>query len=236
MNKYSDDPIKNELFFRMHRLMEEKCDAIRNGEKNLYSLAVHEIITQEYLYGLGYRKNDIIMPMPKGELEKGSKRPELKKYYSNCADYSWPRDTFYQYSFHECNHESGDILMYGYAMCGEELFPCAFWLNFLMTFKIPQLPGQLLPEEYAIDYMNLNSGKNIECYVGVKAPIEQTEEWVISRGKTIFPLEYIAQKESERASDEAESNKEILMGQQEMINSLSGENKERAIKWLMQTQ
>lgn len=234
--EYAKDPILNELFNRTHRLMDEKRQAILSGEKNMYSLAVHELIMQEYSYGIGYLKRSVITPMPKEQLEKGRKRSELKKYYSSRADYSWPVKTFYQYSFNECNNESQDYLMFGYAIYGEELLPCAFFMNFLMTFKIPELPGQLLPEEYAIDYMGLNSSKSPECYIGIMVPVEQTEEWMISGGETIFPLEYLVQMRNKESRKNYEWEKEILMGQQESLKDLSVDDKDLVVKWLMKNQ
>ncbi len=236
MDKYCENPIENELFQRAHRLMEETGQSIRNHEKNFYSLAVHEFIKEKYSYGIGHLKRQIIMPMPKEELGKCLSRCELKKYYSSLTDHSWPKDSFYQYSFHECNGESLDYLMYGYAICGDELIPCAFFMNFLMTWKIPEIPNQLFPDEYAIDYMGLNSGKNPECYIGVSVPKEQTEEWLISASKTAFPLEYLVQKQNEESKENSEWEREILMGPQEMIGCLSGDNKDLAIKWLMKNQ
>lgn len=235
-NKYCEDPIENELFERTHRLMKEKWQAIRSGEKNLYSLAVHELIQESHAYGVGQLKRQIIMPMPKEKLENSRMRMELKKYYSRLGDCSWPKDSFFHYGYHLCNNESPDYLNFGYAVCGEELIPCAFFMNFLMTWKIPECPGELFPDEYAIDYMGLNSGKSPECYIGITVHPPTTEEWILSRGRTIFPLEYFVQKESERARENSEWEREILMGQQEMIKDLSEDNKELAIKWLMKNQ
>lgn len=233
MNKYSDDPIENELFERTHRLMEEKWQAIRNGEKNLYSLAVHELIKDSYAYGVGHIRRRIIMPMSKEKIEKSSMRLELKEYYSRLRNCSWPKDSFYQYGYHLCNDESPDFLNFGYAVCGEELFPCAFFMNFLMTWKIPECPGQLFPDEYAVDYMGLNSGKNPECYIGITLHSSTTEEWILSRGKTIFPLEYLVQAHDKELEENSEWEREILMGQHEMIKDLSDDNRDLAIKWLM---
>jgi len=235
-NKYCNDPIENELFELTHLLMEEKWHAIRSGEKNLYNLAVHELIKENHAYGVGYLKRQIIMPMPKKEWAKNQARLNLEEYYSQKSDYSWPKDTFYQYGFHFCSKEAPDYLMYGYAVCGESLIPCAFFTNFLMTWKIPECPGQLFPEEYVIDYMGLNSGKNPKCYIGIMVPKKQIENRIISRGKTIFPLEYLVQEKNKESKENSEWEREILMGQQEMIKDLSGENKDLAIKWLTKNQ
>jgi hypothetical protein len=228
--EYSKNVVENELFNKLHRLMKEKENALLNGENSFYSLDAHRLIQERYAYGVGYLKSNIILPVPKEKLDQSPSCVEFQKRYF--AGYSWPKESFYQYGYDLCSDNAPGYLYFGYALCQNELFPCAFFVALLMTMEIERCPGEFFPEEFAIDFIGLVSGKNPECYIGIMVPTEEVENWITSSGKTIFPLEYLVEKNRKESFDAKEWEKEILFGQQEALKNTSDENKKIVTQWL----
>ncbi len=232
MKKKINTEIENELFERTHRLMEREEDSIKNG-KGLYSLAVHNYLQKEYFPGLGHSKRNIILPMPRDTWYPKQEFLSLETQYSKDKK-QWPRDSHYCYSMDCLTSKALGFLYFGYVMCEEGLFPCAFLMQFLMTMKIDEVPNELFPEEFAIDPMALASSKKPLCYIGVLVPRDFVEKWLLSSSAK-HPLEQYVSEQDEIRLKDSEEKKGVLMGQQEMLRDLGSANKECSIKWLLKS-
>ncbi len=225
--KYSNDPIENELFNRTHRLMEEQEKFLRSN-KGVYSLNAHQQLTEEYIYGVGSKKRQIILPMPREKWYPKDQCLELES--SNIhLDKQWPRISHYNYSMDLLINGFPGMLYFGYAVCGEQLHPCAFFVNFLLTGEIPDSDGKF-PEEWVIDPMGIASGKNPECYIGVSPKQEYVETWLLD--KEIHPLEAWVSEMDTILRKDRETEREIHYCHQTIIDTLDPELQEHYIKFL----
>lgn len=225
--KYSDNPIEDELFNRTHLLMEEQEKFLRfnNG---VYSLNTHQQLTEEYIYGVGSKKRQIILPMPRKKWHPSNACLYLENYYSENKAL-WPSMSHYNYAMDLLINGFPGILYFGYVVCGQELFPCAFFVNFLLTGEIPGSDDKF-PEEWVIDPMGIASGKNPECYIGVSPKQEYVENWLLE--KKIHPLEAWTSEMDTILKEERELEREIQRGHQETIDSLISDQQQDYVKWL----
>jgi hypothetical protein len=226
---YSPDPLEEALFLKMHKLLE-------NYTPTLYSQKVHDHLRETYVYGVGYRKRDIILPMPTDVWESTNDcRNLISTYIERQAE--WPEQSHYNYAMDYCaGSTKPGYLTFGYALCGDMLVPCAFFTNFLMTGTIDQLPGVPIPETYAIDPMAFHLEHEPECYIGVVVATDIVEEWLLSRGEKPHPLETHILGEDKKRAEEKNWEREIIMGPHSMLKEISDpETKNQVEKWLLKS-
>ncbi|MFA7285282.1 MAG: hypothetical protein WC011_00330 [Candidatus Paceibacterota bacterium] len=225
--KYSDNPIEDELFHRTHRLMEE-YEHFLCSNNGVYSLNAHQCLMYAHFPYLGDKKRQIILPMPREKWYPSNACLDLENFHAENGTL-WPSMSHYNYSMDSCINEFPGLLCFGYAVCAEELFPCAFFVNFLLTGEIPGSDDKF-PEEWAIDPMGIASGKKPECYIGVSPKIEDVQDWILS--KTVHPLEAWAKDRNSDILESRNIEKEIYLYHQSVVNNLEPGTQEQYIKWL----
>lgn len=225
--KYSDNPIENELFNRTHRLMKE-LEKFLGYNDGVYSFNTHQHLVDEHIYGVGSKKRQIILPMPREKWYPADQCLKLELESIHLAK-KWPQISHYTYSMDLLINEFPGMLYFGYAVCGEQLHPCAFFVNFLFTGEIPDSDDKF-PEEWVIDPMGIASGKKPECYIGVSPKTEHVENWLLE--KKIHPLEAWACEMDAILRKDREFEREINRGHQEIIDSLSPDRQESYVKLL----
>lgn len=228
-NPYLDQNFVDTLQNKFDQLMEEKRISIINGERSPYSIAVHEYLQDVHMYGVGVCKRHIILPASHEEQSFNSN-------YCSLKDLRWPIETHYNYSMDFITTKNAPgYLYFGYALCEEALYPCAFFVRFKMVGVILQMPGEFFPEEFAIDPIAFNCNKMPDCYCGVLVPLDYVEQWLLSGGRIKHPLENCVIEQQKNQKEESEWNRELLMGQQEMVKNSPGHDK-TVIAWLSSTQ
>lgn len=225
--KYSDNPIEDELFHRTHRLMEE-YEHFLCSNNGVYSLNAHQRLMYAHFPYLGDKKRQIILPMPREKWYPSNACLDLENFHAENGTL-WPSMSHYNYSMDLCINEFPGLLYFGYAVCGEELFPCAFFANFLLTGEIPDSDDKF-PEEWAIDPIGIVSGKKPECYIGVSPKIEDVQDWILS--KTVHPLEAWAAEIDSILRKDRQSEREIFDLHQQNIDSLPDHRQDSYIKFL----
>lgn len=213
------------------RLMIEQASIISQGN-GFYSLEAHEYLqTQRHYGGVSYARS-IMLPMSRGAWYPKDEWKIFDNFYAN-AKKQWPSDSHFFYAMDSLVSKVPGLLYFGYAICDNKLWPCAFFMQFLMTLEIEDIPGELFPEEYIIDPMALASGKKPDCYIGVFVPTALVEEWLLSNKQSKHLLEKFANQENLKILEESNWHKEILYGQHRMLDNVSEKAKDRVIKWLL---
>lgn len=225
--KYSDNPIEDELFHRTYRLM-EKYENFLCSNNGVYSLNAHQRLTYDHFPYLGDIKRQIILPMPREKWFPVDECLQLELSSNNLGK-QWPIMSHYNYAMDLLINGFPGILYFGYAVCGQELFTCAFFVNFLLTGEITGSDDKF-PEEWVIDPMGIASGKNPECYIGVSPKQEYVENWLLE--KEIHPLEaWVKAIDLDREEDK-KIQKEINEHHQTVIDTLSPQLQDHYIKFL----
>lgn len=220
-----------ELQSKSQRLMVEQALIIEQGY-GFYSLEAHEYLQTQCHYGGVSHSRPIILPMSKNDWYPKNEWKLFENFYAK-SNKLWPRDTHSFYSLDSLVSKAPGFLYFGYAVCDDGLWPCAFFVQFMMTLEIKGVPGELFSEEYVIDPMALANGKKPDCYIGVLVPPSFVEEWLLAGHKFKHPLEKCANQEIMEKLEDSNWRKEILLGQQEMLSNVSEDFQDRVCKWLL---
>ena len=226
------------LFDHTHKLMMKRGNELHgNSVVGPYSHKVHDYLGEEYTYGLGHLKREIMHPLPREKWSSG-----FNQLYDQCIGEPqlWPQHTFYGYPM-DCLISGIQFSLpypfiplpsFGYAVMGDDLIPCSFIVILQMTMRI-EGSDDFFPEPWVFDPIALASGKNPDCYIGVEPRVDFVMEWMIEKSPVNVLLEKCVEQQDKIISEDCDWHREADFSGYEMLKNTPLEHRDSVTRWLL---